>query len=61
MTRFPEFRPAFACLGLLIAALLLWQPPALAQETTGTVSGVVQDTDGRSDPRCLGRGDELGQ
>jgi hypothetical protein len=46
MTRFPEFRPAFACLGLLIAALLLWQPPALAQETTGTVSGVVQDMTG---------------
>jgi len=46
MTRFPGFRPAFACLGLLIAALLLWQPPAFAQETTGTVSGVVQDTTG---------------
>jgi len=46
MTRFPEFRPAFACLGLLIAALLLWQPPALAQGTTGTVSGVVQDKTG---------------
>jgi Carboxypeptidase regulatory-like domain/TonB-dependent Receptor Plug Domain len=46
MMRFPGFRPAFACLGLLIAALLLWQPPALAQDTTGTVSGVVQDTSG---------------
>ena len=46
MTRFPEFRPAFVCLGLLIAALLLWQPLALAQETTGTVSGVVQDKTG---------------
>jgi len=46
MTRFPGFRPAFACLWLLIAAMLLWQPPALAQETTGTVSGVVQDTTG---------------
>ncbi len=31
---------------LLMAGLLLWQPPALAQETTGTVSGVVQDTTG---------------
>ena len=46
MTRFPEFRPAFVCLGLLIAALLLWQPLALAQETTGTVSGLVQDKTG---------------
>lgn len=46
MTRFPGFRPAFACLGLLIAALLLWQLPALAQQTTGTVSGVVQDKTG---------------
>ena len=46
MTRFPEFRPVFACLGLLIAALLLWHPPALAQETTGTVSGVVKDMTG---------------
>jgi hypothetical protein len=46
MKRFPGFRPAFACLGLLIAAQLLWQPSALAQETTGTVSGVVQDKTG---------------
>ncbi|MGD0346737.1 MAG: carboxypeptidase regulatory-like domain-containing protein [Terracidiphilus sp.] len=33
-------------MGLLIAALLLWQPPAFAQETTGAVSGVVQDKTG---------------
>ena len=46
MTRFPEFRPAFACLGLMIVALLLWQQPALAQETTGAVSGVVKDKTG---------------
>lgn len=46
MKRFPGFRPAFACLGLLFVALLLWQLPALAQETTGTVTGVVQDTTG---------------
>ncbi|MGH9607052.1 MAG: carboxypeptidase regulatory-like domain-containing protein [Terracidiphilus sp.] len=26
--------------------MLLWQPPALAQQTTGTVSGVVQDKTG---------------
>src|ERR1700723_1664497 len=46
MTRFPGFRSAFACLGLLIAALLLLQPSALAQATTGTVSGLVQDKTG---------------
>jgi hypothetical protein len=46
MTRFPEFRPVLAYLGLLIAALLLWHSPALAQETTGSVSGVVKDTTG---------------
>src|ERR1039458_8789643 len=45
-TRLPEFRPVLACLGLLIAALLLWHPPALTQETTGTVSGVAKDTTG---------------
>jgi hypothetical protein len=33
-------------LGLLIAALLLWQPLALAQATTGSVSGVVKDNTG---------------
>jgi Carboxypeptidase regulatory-like domain/TonB-dependent Receptor Plug Domain len=46
MTRFPAFRPTFASLGLLIAALLLWQPIAFTQETSGTVSGVVQDKTG---------------
>jgi hypothetical protein len=50
MKRFPGFRPAFACLGLLLTAALLWQLPALGQETTGTVSGVVQDTTGAMVP-----------
>ncbi|MGA3069649.1 MAG: carboxypeptidase regulatory-like domain-containing protein [Terracidiphilus sp.] len=46
MTFFPGFRLASALLGLIVAVLLLWQSPALAQETTGGVSGVVQDQTG---------------
>ena len=52
MTFFPGFRSATALLGLTIAVLLLWQLPALAQETTGSVSGVVQDTTGAVIPNA---------
>jgi hypothetical protein len=53
MTFFPGFRPASALLGLLIAVLLLWQSPALAQETAGSVSGVVQDQTGAVIPGAV--------
>src|ERR1017187_1520965 len=44
MTLFGRIKPAAAWLALLVTGLLLLQSPALAQETSGTVSGVVQDT-----------------
>ena len=53
MTFFPGFRPASALLGLIIAVLLFWQLPALAQETTGSVSGVVQDMTGAVIPNAV--------
>jgi len=53
MKFFPGFRPAPALLGLIIAVLLLWQSPALAQETTGSVSGVVQDQTGAVIPGAV--------
>ena len=53
MRFFPGFRPASALLAFTIAALLLWQLPALAQETTGSVSGVVQDTTGAVIPNAV--------
>src|ERR1035437_7601758 len=46
MTLFGRIKPAAAWLALLVTGLLLLQSPALAQETSGTVSGVVQDTTG---------------
>jgi hypothetical protein len=46
MRFFPELRQACAWLALFIAVLVLWPLPASAQETTGSVSGVVQDTTG---------------
>jgi hypothetical protein len=46
MRFFPGFRQASAGLALFIAVLLLLPLSALAQETTGSVSGVVQDTTG---------------
>jgi len=52
MMVFPKIRPAAASLGVLIAGLLLWHLPALAQETTGSVSGVVQDTTGAAIPKA---------
>ncbi|MGP8250481.1 MAG: carboxypeptidase regulatory-like domain-containing protein [Terracidiphilus sp.] len=53
MRFFPGFRQASAGLGLFIAVLLLWPLPALAQETTGSVSGVVQDTTGAVIPGAV--------
>jgi hypothetical protein len=52
MTFLPGFRPASAWLGLIVAVLLLWQLPALAQETAGSVSGVVQDMTGAVIPNA---------
>lgn len=49
----PGFRAASALLCLLVAVLLLWQLPALAQETTGSVSGVVEDTTGAVIPNAV--------
>ena len=46
MTSFPRIRPAAALVMFLMAGLLLWQPPVMAQETTGSVSGIVQDSTG---------------
>jgi hypothetical protein len=43
MTFFARIKPAAALLVFLVTGLLLLQSPALAQETTGSVSGVVQD------------------
>jgi hypothetical protein len=51
MTLFPRIKPA-ALLMLLTAGLLLWPSPALAQETTGSVSGVVEDTTGAAIPQA---------
>ncbi|HTV82995.1 MAG TPA: carboxypeptidase regulatory-like domain-containing protein [Acidobacteriaceae bacterium] len=45
MTFIPRIRAAVGLPALLIAGLLLWHTPALAQ-STGLVSGVVQDTTG---------------
>jgi hypothetical protein len=45
MAIFPKIRQIAALLAL-VPGLLLWQSPAHAQETTGTVSGVVKDTTG---------------
>ena len=52
MTFIPGFRPASALSGLIIAVMLLWQSPVLAQETTGTVSGIVQDQTGAVIPNA---------
>jgi len=45
MTFIPRIRAAVALSALLMAGFLLWQTPALAQ-STGIVTGVVQDTTG---------------
>ncbi len=51
MTFFPRIKPAAALLAFLMAGLLL-HSPALAQETTGDVSGVVKDTTGAVIPQA---------
>ncbi len=52
MTVFPKIRPVLAVVFLFLASLLLWQLPASAQQTTGTVSGVVQDVSGAAVPKA---------
>jgi hypothetical protein len=52
MKLFPRIKPAATLLVLLVTGLLLMQSPALAQETTGSVSGVVQDTTGAVVPHA---------
>ncbi|MGI4829989.1 MAG: carboxypeptidase regulatory-like domain-containing protein [Janthinobacterium lividum] len=51
MKSFPRIRPLAAWLGLVVG-LMLWQSPVLAQETTGTVSGVVHDATGAIIPHA---------
>ncbi len=52
MKVFPRIRLTVALLGVLIAGLLPWAQPSVAQETTGTVSGVVQDLTGAIVPQA---------
>ena len=52
MTSFPRIRPAAALVMFLMAGLLLWQSPVMAQETTGSVSGIVQDSSGAAIPHA---------
>jgi hypothetical protein len=52
MTLFGRFEPAAGLLSLLVTGLLLLQPPVLAQETTGSVSGAVKDATGALIPRA---------
>ena len=52
MTSFPRIRPAAALVMFLMAGLLLWQSPVVAQETTGSVSGIVQDSSGAAIPHA---------
>ncbi len=51
MTSFPRIRPAAALVMFLLAGLL-WQSPVMAQETTGSVSGIVQDSTGAAIPHA---------
>ena len=52
MSVFAKIRSALAAICFLLAGLLLWQSPALAQQTTGSVSGQVQDTSGAAIPKA---------
>ncbi len=52
MKLFSRIRQTVAWMGLLLAGLLLWQLPALAQETTGNVSGIVRDETGAAIPKA---------
>ena len=52
MTPFSKIKPALASVFLLLAGLLLGGMPALGQQTTGSVSGVVQDVSGAAIPQA---------
>ncbi len=52
MMFFPKIRQVAAVLGLLMAGFLFWPPTLQAQETTGTVTGVVQDSTGAIIPHA---------
>jgi hypothetical protein len=52
MTLFPKIRQVAALVGLLMSGLLLCQLPAQAQETTGTVTGIVKDSTGALIPHA---------
>jgi hypothetical protein len=52
MTGIPGVRPIGALLMVLMALLLLPQSPLLGQETTGSVSGTVQDSTGAAIPHA---------
>ena len=52
MMSFPKIKPAAGLMFLLATGFLLLQSPASAQETTGSVSGVVQDTTGAAVPNA---------
>ncbi len=47
---FPKIKPATGLLLLLATGFVLLQSPALAQETTGSVSGIVEDSTGAAVP-----------
>jgi Carboxypeptidase regulatory-like domain/TonB-dependent Receptor Plug Domain len=53
MRSFPKIRQANALTVVLLLTLLPWCSRALAQQTTGTVSGVVQDTTGAVIPGAI--------
>ena len=52
MTSFLKIRPLAGLSGLLIAGLMLFPLRALGQETTGSVSGLVQDATGAAIPKA---------
>jgi len=52
MRFFSGLRQTSAWFGLFVAVLLLWSWPARAQETTGAVTGVVQDKTGAVIPNA---------
>jgi hypothetical protein len=52
MMSFPKIKPAAGLVFLLMTGLLLLQSPALAQQSTGSVSGVVQDATGAVVPHA---------
>jgi Carboxypeptidase regulatory-like domain/TonB-dependent Receptor Plug Domain len=52
MTFFPRIKLAATFLAVFVTGLLLMQSPALAQQTTGSVSGVVKDSTGAVVPHA---------